>query len=143
MSTNAIPSVHYTLKKSERLSGQKRIRLLLTHGFSLVCFPYLVYWIYNESKKPKVRFGVSIPKKKIKLAVKRNLLKRRTREVFRLNKSYIYKLVILESAETKKTQAIDVFLIYLSDQVLPYSELEQSFKKIINYLSERNQGAAS
>ena len=141
MSANTTPSSRYTLKKPERLSGRKRIKLLFSSGLSMMCFPYLVYWIYSDSKKPLVRFGVSIPKKKIRLAVKRNVLKRRTREVFRLNKSLIYNLLTREAAESKATQAIDVFVIYLSDRVLPYSELEKSFKKIINNLSKKDQNA--
>ena len=93
----------HTLPKSERLSGQKAIGTLLregryvTSGCLRIC--------YREGEDVS-RIMVSVPKKLFKRAVRRNLLKRRIRESYRLQKE------ILE-------RPLDILFIYTSPEVLP------------------------
>lgn len=79
----------FTLKKKEILSSKKQIEKLFFEGKDYFKFPFkLVYIIKdreNEDDSPAL-FSISVPKRKIKTAVERNLIKRRTREAYRLNK---------------------------------------------------------
>ena len=67
----------YTLSKEERLSWKRYIDLLFEKGQSFVAFPLRVVYLPMEEEMPaRASFLVSVPKKKFKRAVKRNLIKR-------------------------------------------------------------------
>lgn len=119
-----------TLCKEERLHGKRVISNLFENGFTFFLSPYKVFWI----KIPETYifpgcFGVSVPKRRFKRAVKRNLLKRRTREAFRINKQ------ILNAAVT--SGQVHLMVIYVSDQLLPYAELEKAMKKILQRIVQQ------
>ena len=103
---------------------------LFAHGYSFFKFPYKVVWIpiHGTFSFPS-RFGVSVSKRSFKRAVKRNLMKRRTREAFRLNKK------ILNAAVADESQ-IHLMVIYTSDQLLPFGEIEKSMRKIVQRIAK-------
>ena len=76
-----------TLSKSERLCGKKAIAGLMEHGKGGVagCLRYK----YLKTGEAVTRILVSVPKRHFKRAVKRNLLKRRIRESYRLQKDLL------------------------------------------------------
>ena len=119
-----------TLCKEERLCGERIISNLFDSGNTFFLLPYKVFW----TKTPETcdfpsRFAVSVPKRRFKRAVKRNLIKRRTREVFRTNKQ------ILNAAVT--TGQVHLMVIYAYNQLLPYAELEKSMKKILQRIAQQ------
>jgi len=119
----------FTLCKDERLRGERAISNLFEAGHSFFRAPYKVVWIKTpETGLYPVRFAVSVPKRRFKRAVKRNLLKRRTREAFRINKQ------ILSDAITDNRQ-VRLMVVYASDKLLTYSELEKSMKKILQRIA--------
>ena len=63
------------------LKGSKKIEVLFQEGFSIKKEGLVLKgYMFNDGK---ITFGVSVPKKNFKSAVKRNLLKRRIREAVR------------------------------------------------------------
>ena len=121
----------FTLCKEERLCGERIITNLFEHGHSFFLSPYKVFWIHvPETASYPSRFAVSVPKRRFKRAVKRNLMKRRTREAFRTNKQ------ILNIAVTNGGQ-IHLMVVYTSDRLLPYVELEDSIKKILHHIAQQ------
>lgn len=77
----------YTLSKEERLSWKRYIDLLFAKGQSFVAFPLrVVYLTVEEETLAPVSILVSVPKKKFRRAVKRNLIKRQVREAYRVRK---------------------------------------------------------
>ncbi len=76
------------LPKAERLSGRKDIMRLMNQGH-WGGVPGLKYCFIYDSSASVSRFAVSVPKRLFKRAVKRNLLKRRLREAFRLQKELL------------------------------------------------------
>jgi ribonuclease P protein component len=81
----------YTFSKNERLCLKKRIDSLFSSGRWLRSEHLrLVYLVGDEQLEAPAQIIFSIPKKLHRRAVKRNLLKRRLREAYRLNKPKFY-----------------------------------------------------
>lgn len=99
----------YTLSKEERLSWKRYIDLLFEKGQSFVAFPLRVVYLPMEEEMPaRASFLVSVPKKRFKRAVKRNLIKRQVREAYRVRK---YDL--LEPLEAKNKGMLIAFLYHI------------------------------
>lgn len=84
-----------------------------------------------EAEAATVRVLFSVPKKHLKWANKRNLVKRRMREAYRLNKS--------ELVETLRAAGggMDVALVYNTRQVEDYKTIENGIRKIISAIPKR------
>jgi len=77
-----------SFSKEEKLCGEKDIDLVYKTGHSFLSHPLVIYHLpMNDIRLSKVL--VSVSKRKFKKAVDRNLLKRRIREAYRLNKSIL------------------------------------------------------
>jgi ribonuclease P protein component len=116
-----------TFSKPERLCSKKAIEALFENGKSFFCFPFFVVWSYSASDlqfPAQVAFSVS--KRGFKLAVTRNLIKRRIREAYRKNKFLLYDLLI---AADKK---IVFIMIYREKSVADYTVIENSVKEMIH-----------
>src|SRR5271170_3084196 len=91
----------HTFKKEERLCNKKLIDGLFHSGSSFLCYPFKVSWLVVE--EPRIypaQIVFSVSKKRFKRAVDRNLIKRRMREAYRLNKQdCLYN--VLNSADKK------------------------------------------
>ncbi len=80
-----------TFKKVERLSGKTVLADLFKNGKSVKAFPFvLLYKAYESDKDFPARLAISIPKRKVKSAVKRNRIRRMVREAYRLQKQPFY-----------------------------------------------------
>ena len=105
--------VRSTLKKHERLSSKGAVEMLLKSGRYGVSGVLKYVYIKNNGL-PYSRMMVSVPKKLFRRAVKRNLLKRRVREAYRLNKG----LVVPGEAG-----GADILFIYRSKELSTQSEI--------------------
>lgn len=114
-----------TFSKSERLCSKKAIEALFENGKSFYCSPFLIVWAYSTSDIPyPAQVAFSIPKRGFKLAVTRNLIKRRTREAYRKNKAILYNF--LNSCDKKI-----VFTMILKANSIPdYLTVENSVKEM-------------
>jgi ribonuclease P protein component len=118
-----------TFKKAERLCSKKEIDALFENGKSFYCFPFVVVWSYANSVIPyHTQVAFSVSKKGFKLAVTRNLIKRRMREAWRKNKILLYDSL---SASDKK---IVFTIIYRESSVVDYITIENSIKEMIKKL---------
>ncbi len=110
--------------KEERVTGEKRIESLFTHGKSFVAYPLRVVYITTCEVSPvPVSVLVSIPKKRIRQAVKRNRVKRLIREAYRLNKHS------LNTVETSEHKHLDIAFIYISDEIADFATIEKGVIK--------------
>jgi ribonuclease P protein component len=111
-----------SFRKDERLCSKKIIDKLFVQGKSVFVFP--VKMVYLETKLPSgypVQAGFTVPKKSFKRAVQRNLIKRRMREAYRLNKSKFYD----EIGEKQ----VAVFFIFTGKTISEYTQIETAIKK--------------
>ncbi|MDE5694627.1 MAG: ribonuclease P, partial [Alistipes sp.] len=70
-----------------------------------------------------------------KRANKRNLLRRRTKEAYRLQKGIL--------ARENRALNLDLALIYSSKEVLPYKHIEHAVRKILGAVSEELERRAA
>lgn len=79
--------MNFKLSKKDILRKKKKIDLLFSEGASISSFPLrFVYMKGDEKEASSLEVGFSVPKRNIKLATERNRLKRKLREVYRLEK---------------------------------------------------------
>lgn len=117
-----------TLKKKERLSvGTDLSRLFASGRYGFTDGFRYCYRIGNEL--PFNRIVVSVPKKCFRRAVKRNLLKRRIREAYRLNKN-----LLPVNAEKGGT---DILFIYSSKDILDFNTIVLSVRNILESLAAK------
>ena len=117
-----------TLKKKERLSvGTDLSRLFASGRYGFTDGFRYCYRIGNEL--PFNRIVVSVPKKCFRRAVKRNLLKRRIREAYRLNKN-----LLPVNAEQGGT---DILFIYSSKDILDFNTIVLSVRNILEGLAAK------
>lgn len=77
----------YTFRKEERLCSRKHLDLLFKNGSSFLLYPFRISYLFIDAPSDvQAQVVINVPKRRYKRAVDRNLLKRRIREAYRLNK---------------------------------------------------------
>ncbi len=75
-----------SLPRTERLRSLGAVRRMFESGESGFIFPFRYVWFAEADEIPSAEVLFSVPKKFHKRANKRNLLRRRTKEAYRLQK---------------------------------------------------------
>lgn len=118
-----------SLNKSERLKKRDDIQLLFKKGLHEFVYPFKLYYLEKENiEDSALLFGVSIPKKNFKKAVYRNLLKRRTREAYRLHQ------IPLKEALISRGKCLMIMPVYIADEILDYKEIEDKIILLLQRL---------
>ncbi len=118
----------FTFRKEERLSSKILLDKLFSEGKSLFSYPFkFIFLKIEQDDVPDIRVVFSVPKRNFKQAVKRNLIRRRIKEAYRLNKQTF--------ANDIAGNKLIVFVIYAEKAILEYKQIEtgliKGFKKVI------------
>ena len=123
-----------TLTKAERLCSKTMIERLFAGGnHSFPAFPLrIVYmWLEPEEGTADASILISVPKKRFKRAVKRNLVKRQVREAYRRNKHLL--LDVLKQHDGKR---IAMAFIWIDNQIHSSEEVERKVNKLLTHIVE-------
>lgn len=122
----------YSFTKEERLCNKKLIDELFHNGSSFLCYPFKVSWMaVSHPQEFPAQVLFSVPKKRFKGAVDRNLLKRRMREAYRLNKQqYLYSL--LEAADRRIVFSVG----YIGKEIADSDLIHKKMLKLLTGLAE-------
>lgn len=118
-----LPQGH-TLSKEERLCGKTTVSALISQGKWGVT-PHLRYCWAAGRESGCNRLMVSVPKKFFKRAVRRNLLKRRLRESYRLQK------------ELLTAGGVDLMLSYSHPEIADFQTLFAEVGEILQRISSK------
>ena len=115
----------FSFSKGERLKNKKIIDHVFKTGKKISLFPFDFRYLKKENDGIN-EVLISVSKSKINSSVKRNLLKRRIRESYRLNKSLI------------NGHGYYMAFIYSSSKILSYNQIEISTISLFNTLNNNN-----
>lgn len=120
------------LYKSEKLCSKIEIEKLYAQGTSIIAYPLRAVWLevpQDDCGHPvAARFLISIPKKRIRHAVDRVLLRRRTREAYRLNRSLLDGVV-------KEGKTVLIGFNWLANHEYNYVTIERSMQELLSKIS--------
>jgi len=92
-------------------------------GKSFFSFPFRVKYLEN-SEGEMDRLVISVPKRIFKRAVKRNLIRRRIREAWRLNRK-----------DFPNSDLRHVLIIYTTSEILEYDRISESIRAVLEKIS--------
>lgn len=120
-----------TLSASERVKLRREVAQLFGDCASGFVFPIKYKYIVEESAAAGVAVLFSVPKRLHKRANKRNLLRRRMRESYRLSKE------ALVAAAQSRGLVIKIAFIYVSKEELTYKAINDAIVNILAEIQER------
>lgn len=122
----------FRLYKIEKLCSETAIARLFRHSAddgvrTALCYPLRISWALNEKRvAPCPQFLVSVPKKRLRHAVDRVRMRRVIREAYRLNRDIV-----------PQNLPVDIALIYVASEKLPYSRVESAVRKLLSRVNAR------
>jgi ribonuclease P protein component len=121
----------YKLHKDEKLCSRTAVNLLFEEGQSLMAFPLRAAYRLRPRGDHPAQFLISIPKKRIRRAVHRVTLRRRTREAYRLTRRELL-LDRLEQAGC----GVDIAFVYLDSTPAPYSVIHEKMTSLLTRIAQ-------
>ncbi|MBO4803652.1 MAG: ribonuclease P protein component [Muribaculaceae bacterium] len=121
----------YKLSKDEKLTSRTAIERLFDEGKSIMAFPLRAAYRLRPCGEHPVQFLISIPKKRIRKAVGRVTLRRRTREAYRLARREL-----LLPALEQHGIGVDIAFVYLDSTPVPYSVISEKMNHLLTRIAQ-------
>ncbi|MBC8474212.1 MAG: ribonuclease P protein component [Cryomorphaceae bacterium] len=119
----------FKFPKKQKLCGEKVIERLFANGKSISEKPFRAIWNFEKNNDQVcVKSLIVVSKKRLKLAVDRNVVKRRIKEAYRLQKKQLE--CFLESTN----QQLNLAIIYQEEEILDYKTLEEKINLLLSRL---------
>ncbi|MCX6283098.1 MAG: ribonuclease P protein component [Bacteroidetes bacterium] len=121
----------FTFSKNERLHEFRLIRALFSSGHTFSIPPLKVTWMKSEAQSGSSdRVLISVPKAIHRKSTERNLLKRRIREAYRINKS------MLSDEGPASISDLCFCITYTSKEILTYKAIQDKIILLLRRLKE-------
>ena len=119
----------FEFPKKQKLCSETVIKEMFSNGKSFTTSAVRLVWKEdNNEDEVTVKSIIVVPKKKIKLAIKRNIIRRRMKEIYRLHK------IDLENMLKGKKLQLSIAMIYQKENILSYKTMEEEIKLILERL---------
>ncbi len=113
------------LYKREKLCSVTAIDRLFAsreEACAFLAYPIRMVWRENNARGAAAQFLISVPKKRLRHAVDRVMMRRRIREAYRLNRG---------TAPILAEKPLDIAFIYASSHLESYSRIETAMRKLL------------
>ena len=121
----------FEFPKKQKLCNETAIKEMFSNGNSFVIHTIRLAWKEElNADDVAIKSIIVVPKKQLKLAADRNIVRRRMKEAYRLNKSAI------ESVLVDKNKQLNIAIIYQNEKILSYNVIEEKIKLILVRLRE-------
>lgn len=123
----------HSFPKRERIVRTRQIETLFGSGSkSMVAYPLRVVFrkIAREQQDVTAQLLISVPKKRFKHAVDRNLAKRQVREAFRQSKQLL-------SDAVGEGETLQLGFVWISDEHVPSSLVRNRMEKLFKRIAEK------
>lgn len=119
----------FKLPKNQKLCNKKVIDRLFANGKSISEKPVKVIWdIEKANDDIYTKVLVIVSKKRLKLAVERNFVKRRVKEAYRLHKRK------MEFVLQKENKRLNLAIIYQHEKTIEYNMIETKINLLLTRL---------
>jgi len=118
-----------TFRKAEKLCSQKEIDRIFSDGKSISMSQFRLLYLETEAnEKPPVKVLIAVPKKKLKLSVHRNRMKRLIREAYRVSK---HKLI---DAVVRSGYHFDIAFVFTGNKCITQKETLTAINGLLDRL---------
>ena len=126
MSSSNLKKRH-TFNACERIKSKKLAEELFQKGSSFFLYPFIIKVLAHDNLPREVSLQTifAVPKKKVRLAVDRNLIRRRVKEAFRQRKANL-----LDDLAESNTKALLSF-VYIAKEPKEYFFIEEKIDEIL------------